>query len=93
MTSLTMADLSRHTRQALASAQETEVVILSNGQPTGILIGIDGLDAAEAMRIARRILTERAVAAIQAEAVEHGLSAMTLDDINGLIAETRPTTR
>jgi hypothetical protein len=65
------------------------LVVLNNGRPTGVIVGIDGLDAAEAERVARRILAERAVAAIQSEAVARGLHTMTLDQVNDLIARAR----
>jgi prevent-host-death family protein len=88
-----MAELSRRTRQTLLSAQTGPVVVLSNGRPTGVIVGIDGLDAAEAERVARRVLAERAVAAIGAEAVERGLDLMTLEQVNQVIAESRKASR
>jgi hypothetical protein len=37
----------------------------------------------------RRVLAERAVAAIQADAAGRGLDAMTLEQVNAVIEETR----
>ncbi|MDR1187033.1 MAG: type II toxin-antitoxin system prevent-host-death family antitoxin [Bifidobacteriaceae bacterium] len=93
MATVTMAELSRSTRQALLDAQNGPVVVVNNGRPTGVILGVEGLDAAEAERVARRVLAERAVAAIQSDSVERGLDAMTLEQVNELIAESRDRTK
>jgi PHD/YefM family antitoxin component YafN of YafNO toxin-antitoxin module len=93
MATVTMADLGRHTRQALELAQTDPVLVLNNGKPTGVILGVDGLGAAEAERVGRRVMAERAAAAIQADAVQRGLDALSLDEINAVIAEARGEAR
>jgi hypothetical protein len=89
MVTVTMAELSRHTRQAVSAAQQEGVVVTNNGRATGLLIGVDGMDLGEATSAARQILAQRALAGLQAQAATRGLNAMTMDEINAVIADVR----
>ncbi|MDR0837331.1 MAG: type II toxin-antitoxin system prevent-host-death family antitoxin [Propionibacteriaceae bacterium] len=89
MTTLTVAELSRHTRDAMNEAQTAGVVVTNNGKPSALLLGIEGLDSLAIQKLALRMRADQALVALQSSAVSKGLDRWTLDDINAEIAASR----
>lgn len=72
-----------------AAAGGDEVVITSRGKPVALLVGVDGDDLEETLRLFRRAKAQAAVSQMRRAAARKGLTGMDEADIDAEIAATR----
>lgn len=65
-----------------ALPDEQEIVITHNGKPIALLTPLTDTDLEETLSAVRRARAVNAVKAMQATAVEKGLSGMTMEEID-----------
>jgi antitoxin (DNA-binding transcriptional repressor) of toxin-antitoxin stability system len=65
-----------------ALPDEQEIVITHNGKPIALLTPLTDTDLEETLSAVRRARAVNAVKAMQAAAVEKGLSGMTMEEID-----------
>ena len=72
-----------------ATAGGDEVVITSRGKPVALMVGVDGDDLEETLRLFRRAKAQVAVSQMRRAAVRKGLTDMDEADIDAEIAAAR----
>lgn len=72
-----------------AAAGGDEVVITSRGKPVALLVGVDGDDLEETLRLFRRAKAQAAVSQMRRAAARKGLTGMDEADIDAEIAAAR----
>ena len=69
--------------------EEQEIVITNNGKPIALLTPISDDTLEQTLSVVRQARAIDAVRRMQQDARDHGLSDMSLSDINSVIDETR----
>ncbi len=72
-----------------AAGDGDEVVITSRGKPVALLVGVDGDDLEETLRLFRRAKAQAAVSRMRGAAARDGLSGMEQAEIEAEIAAVR----
>lgn len=72
-----------------AAADGDEVVITSRGKPVALMIGVDGDDLEETLRLFRRAKAQAAISQMRRAAARKGVSSMDEADIDAEIAAAR----
>jgi antitoxin (DNA-binding transcriptional repressor) of toxin-antitoxin stability system len=68
---------------------EKEMIVTSNGRPVAMLAAIDQDNIEQALAAWRQVRATQAIAGIQQASVRKGTDAMSMDDIDAEIAQTR----
>ena len=66
-----------------------KIVVTSNGKPKALMIQVNEADFEETLAVLNQVKLTRAINNIRASAQRSGASAMTLDEINKEIAQSR----
>ena len=66
-----------------------EVVITSRGKPVALLVGVDGDDLEETLRLLRRARAQATVSRMRLASEQSGLTGMAETEIEGEIAAAR----
>ncbi|HEC61579.1 MAG TPA: type II toxin-antitoxin system prevent-host-death family antitoxin [bacterium] len=66
-----------------------EIVITSNGKPVALMISVNEDNLEEEVKAHRQAKVQLSITRMQKGAKEKGLDRMTLEEINGIITETR----
>ena len=72
-----------------AAREGDEVVITSRGKPVALLVGVDGDDLEETLRLLRRARAQAAVSRMRLASEQSGLTGMAETEIEGEIAAAR----
>lgn len=72
-----------------AAGEGDEVVITSRGKPVALLVGVDGDDLEETLRLLRRARAQAAVSRMRLASEQSGLTGMAETEIEGEIAAAR----
>jgi prevent-host-death family protein len=72
-----------------AAGAGDEVVITSRGKPVALLVGVDGDDLEETLRLLRRARTQAAVSRMRRASEQNGLTGMAEAEIEAEIAAAR----
>lgn len=74
-------------------AEERDLILTLNGRPVGLLSAISEETWEESLVALRRARAEAAVTAMQTDSAKAGRDRMSLEEINGEIAEVRKRRR
>jgi antitoxin (DNA-binding transcriptional repressor) of toxin-antitoxin stability system len=84
----------RNNPSAFREAIEGEEVVLTlNGKPFAIVLGIDEEDLESTLDLLRQLRAQQAVSRLQRSAVDQGLSALSMDEIDREIRQARKERR
>jgi prevent-host-death family protein len=72
-----------------AAGEGDEVIITSRGKPVALLVGVDGDDLEETLRLLRRARAQAAVSRMRRASEQSGLSGMAETEIEAEIAAAR----
>ncbi len=72
-----------------AAEEGDEVVITSRGKPVALLVGVDGEDLEETVRLVRRAKTQAAVSRMRKAAAREGSESMSREEIEEEINAAR----
>ena len=72
-----------------AAGEGDEVVITLRGKPVALLVGVDGDDLEETLRLLRRARAQAAVSRMRRASERKGLTGMAEDEIEAEIAAAR----
>ncbi len=72
-----------------AAGEGDEVVITSRGKPVALLVGVDGDDLEETVRLFRRAKAQVAVSRMRGAAARAGLAGMDQAEVEAEIAAAR----
>jgi prevent-host-death family protein len=72
-----------------AAGEGDEVIITSRGKPVALLVGVDGDDLEETLRLLRRARAQAAVSRMRRASEQSGLAGMAETEIEAEIAAAR----
>ena len=74
-------------------AEDEEIILTKNGKPFAMMLPVNEDDFAEKINTVRRAKFRSAIRSMQVSATKAGLSNMTMDEIDAIIAEVRQERR
>ncbi|GHV85325.1 hypothetical protein AGMMS50230_09330 [Spirochaetia bacterium] len=70
-------------------ADQGKMVVTNNGKPCALMLTVDGENLEETMEMLEQTEVMRAVNRMRLGSVQKGTNTMTLEEINGIITDTR----
>jgi PHD/YefM family antitoxin component YafN of YafNO toxin-antitoxin module len=82
-------ELRNHPGMVWSKLEKEDLVLTANGQPKGVLVGVDESRLDETVDAIRRARAIMAVSRIRRDAAASGVSKLSISDINREIREVR----